>query len=175
MKILIDKTTNKIIASGNDVIPSSDNEYIANIASDLSIWRGSKIFYDPIRRTFEKGDGFQSWNNTTRIEHPIEDLIGYNTEANRIEFYIKSIDRWLYLSSEFIAITEIPSTPHYTEDFENGWFVDNIFTSLFIEDLEIGWFINNSFSQLFTEDLELNWFINNTFNQLFTEAFEGGW
>ena len=158
MKILIDKITNKIINYGNDVNSSSDNEYVVNIATDLSIWQGSKIFYNSVRRTFEKGDGFQSWNNTTRIEHPVEDLIGYNTEKNRIEFYIKELDKWLYLWSEFIAITEIPTIPYFLEDFETGWLVEGTFNNIFDELFETEWFIDNFFTGLFAENFQgIDW------------------
>ena len=177
MKILINKITKEIVDSGNNVNASSDKD-IAYISADLSSWVGYEIFYNPIKRTFERGcklSNFQSWNNTTKIEHPTGDVIGYNTELTRIEFYIKSLDQWFYLWSEFIAITEIPTPPYYTEDFETGWFIDNTFVSLFTEDLETNWFTQNLFIQLFSDDLESNWFINNTFNLLFTETFEGGW
>jgi len=154
MKILINKQTNKIVNFGTDnIIPSSEEELIGrNI--NLSAWKGSKIIYNSLRKTFEKTEGFQTWNNNTRIEHPATDLIGYNIESNRIEFYIQELDKWLYLWSEFIAITEIPTSPYFAEDFESGWFINNIFNQLFTEDLEIDWFISNNFSQLFTEQFE---------------------
>jgi hypothetical protein len=100
---------------------------------------------------------FPTWTNSTKEEHPSRNTFGYNTEENRLEFYIKELDKWLYLWSEFIAITEVPTIPYFLETFETGWFIDN------------------TFSQLFIEDLETNWFINNIFNQIFIESFEGGW
>lgn len=120
-------------------------------------------------------ENFPTWINSTKEEHPSKNTFGYNTEENRLEFYILSLDTWFYLWSEYIAITPSPLPPYFTENFESGWFIDNTFIFLFTEDLEIGWFTNNLFNQLFVENLESNWFINNTFNQLFTETFEGGW
>jgi len=161
MKILINRLTNEIINSGNDVIPSSSDEYITEIGADLSLWRGYEIFYNPIRRTFERGNklyNFQSWNNTTRIEHPENDLLGYNTERTRLEFYIKSLDHWFYLWSEFIVITETPTLPYFWENFETGWLIEGTFTNIFSELFETNWFVDNPFTGLFAENFQgIDW------------------
>jgi hypothetical protein len=118
---------------------------------------------------------FDNWNNATKPIDSYKNELGFNTDENRLEFYIASLHKWFYLWSEFIAITESPLPPYFIENFNLGWFENNSFNSLFLEDFENNWFIDNLFSQLFLEDLETNWFTNNIFNQLFAETFEGAW
>ena len=62
MKILIDKITNKVINSGKEIIPSSE-QYVIDRDVDLSTWKDYEIFYNPIRGTFEKGENklFVKW------------------------------------------------------------------------------------------------------------------
>jgi hypothetical protein len=100
---------------------------------------------------------FENWNNTTKPIDSNKNELGFNTDENRLEFYIAEFKKWFYLWSEFIAITESPNPPYFTENFNSGWFE------------------NNNFSQLFIESFETDWFIQNLFNSLFIESFEGGW
>uniref|UniRef100_A0A6M3KKF4 Uncharacterized protein n=1 Tax=viral metagenome TaxID=1070528 RepID=A0A6M3KKF4_9ZZZZ len=112
-----------------------------------------------------KGDAgldaiFKDWTDATREEHPDESVIGYNTEQHRIEFYIKELDEWFYLWSEFIAITTEPQPPYFTDNFNSGWFTDNPFDFLYSDNFNSGWFTDNS----------------GEFVERFTEGFEnGGW
>lgn len=100
---------------------------------------------------------FEKWTDSTRELQPRENKFGYNIDKNRLEFYIESLDKWFYLWSEFIAITEEPVAPYFSENFETMWF------------------IQNNFIQIFQDLFEDNWFIDNLFNQLFIETFEGDW
>ena len=157
MKIIVNNQTNKVTNFGDGVIPSSEEQLIDKNV-DLTVWKGYKIVYNSLRKTFEKIDGFQTWNNSTRIEHPADDLIGYNTEENRLEFYIKLVDTWYFLWSEYIAITPTPLPPYFLENFETGWLIEGTFTNIFNELFETEWFIINSFSGLFIEDFQgIDW------------------
>ena len=44
--------------------------------------------------------------------------------------------RW---ASNLGLIDLLAISPTWIEDFETGWFVDNVFSSLFTEDFESGW------------------------------------
>lgn len=103
-------------------------------------------------------ENFPTWINSTKEEHPSRNIFGYNTEENRLEFYILSLDTWFYLWSEYIAITPSPLPPYFLEDFETGWLIEGTFINIFNELFETNWFIDNIFTGLFTENFQgIDW------------------
>ena len=101
---------------------------------------------------------FDNWTNITKELHPSDNKFGYNTEKNRLEFYVKFLDKWFYLWSEFITITETPAPPYFLENFETGWLIEGTFTKIFEELFENNWFVDNLFSELFIEDFQgIDW------------------
>jgi len=114
----------------------------------------------------------RTWTDTTRIAHPSENVMGYNTERKRIEFYIKSEDKWYYKWQNEVGSIPDNLPTIFFDSFEDEWFVDNTFTKLFEDLFENEWFADNIFTQLFIDNFENNWFVNNVFVSLFIEDFE---
>lgn len=84
------------------------------------------------------------------------------------------------VGNEIIGIGAEPIPPPvspalFSEDFETGWLISDIFTQIFSESFEIDWFIIHLFNLVKGEDFESGWFISNLFNSLFIENFEGVW
>jgi len=58
-----------------------------------------------------------------------------------------------------IGEPEIPPSEQFlfTEDFENEWFIDNTFATIYEELFESVWEIDNNYTQIFSEDFEGVW------------------
>lgn len=115
------------------------------------------------------------WTNTSRLANPGTDIIGYNTEMNRPELYMKADNIWYYLWQGVVGIIPPTSPSIFSDDFETGWMPTGAVSTLFSDNFETGWTTSGEFGALFSDDFEIGWFIQNLFNQLFLENFEGVW
>lgn len=101
---------------------------------------------------------YEFWTDDTRPKIPRNNIIGYNSEHNRIEFYNQELGKYFYLYVNEINI-ENPDLPTLFSDFfESGWLIDNLFIKIYGELFENNWFIDNIFNNLFIEHFEgLDW------------------
>lgn len=80
----------------------------------------------------------RTWSDVTRLAHLNRNVLGFNTDKKRLEFYSKDLDKWFYL----YGLEEIISYPvylylHLIEDFETGWVdLTRQFNSVFNESFE---------------------------------------
>jgi len=100
---------------------------------------------------------FKNWTNLTKPVNSYKDEFGFNITENRLEFYIVDLEKWFYLWSEYVAITEQPTAPYFSENFESDWFVSNQFIKIYEEFFEDGWFVDNIFNFIFAENFEIGW------------------
>lgn len=114
-----------------------------------------------------------TWTDETREAHPSKDIIGYNTEKKRCEFYIKITDKWYYEWNDLINLDIPGSLPSlFSDNFIEDWFEDNIYTELFTEDFNSQWREDNIFTKIMQDNFQTGWFENNVFSNIFQEQFE---
>lgn len=116
------------------------------------------------------------WTDLTREEHPSKDLIGYNTEHKRIEYYIHSQDQWYYMWADEIGGIPVPPPVLFSDDFETGWVISSIYLQVFNDNFEIGWLVPGPYTNLFNDNFETGWTIINPYTTIFSELFnESDW
>jgi len=68
----------------------------------------------------------------------------------------------------------LPCESTFCENFEQSWFVDDTYATVYAENFELEWFEDNNFANQYTEDFEASWFTINNYANLGSEDFEGG-
>lgn len=115
-----------------------------------------------------------TWTEQTRDDEPARNLIGYNIEKNRLEFYFREENQWYYMWQNEISIEKPFPPPFFAEDFEN-WLIEHNFASEFSENFEMNWLMYQPFSQIFADAFDTGWFEDHNFIQMFSDSFKIDW